>query len=104
MSKQFALVTEYSELELKNIISAAVGEALQQYDLRATIPLENSQQTSDHLLSRKEVCEILNLSLPTVAKLQKAGKIKAITICGSYRYSKKHITDILNNKNKSGTN
>ena len=104
MSKQFALVTEYSELELKSIISAAVAEAIQQFELKKTIPSENSQNTSDHLLSRKEVCGILNLSLPTIAKLQKVGKIKAVTICGSYRYSQKHIADLLNNKTKRGTN
>ena len=104
MSKQFALVTEYSEIELKDIISSVVGEALKKYDLRALTPSENAQTTSDHLLSRKEVCKILNLSSPTVAKLQKAGKIKAVTFCGSYRYSQKHITDLLNNKIKKSGN
>ena len=101
MQNKFALITEK---ELKSIITTAVTEALLQYTSNLIPTSANSPPDPDYLLSRKAVCEILNLSLPTVSKLQKLGKIKAVTICGSYRYSKKHITDILNNKNKSGTN
>jgi hypothetical protein len=101
VQNKFALITE---IELKSIITTAVTEALLQYTSNLIPTSANSPPDPDYLISRKTVCEILNISLPTAAKLQKSGKIKAVTICGSYRYSKKHITDILNNKNKSGTN
>lgn len=101
MQNKFVLITE---IELKSIITTAVTEVLQQYTSNLIPTSANSPPDPDYLLSRKEVCAIFKISTPTLSKLQSLGKIKAVTICGNYRYSKKHITDILNNKNKSGTN
>lgn len=102
MSKRFSLQTEYNEIELKQIIADAVREILQQPLLQVVPQLSNSPPnfSSDKLLSRKDVSKLLNISLPTLAKLQNEGKIKAVIIGGSYRYSKKHIEQFINGTDK----
>lgn len=98
MLRKFALVTEYSEDDLKNIILSAVAQALQEFTTKLANKSANSPPHTDYLLSRKQVSKLLNLSLISVAKLQKEGKLKSVILGGTYRYSQKHIMELLGNK------
>jgi len=92
------ICTEYNDTEFKELVASAVKEVLEQ-SLSQFIPrLANPtpNQLSDRLLSRKEACKSLRISLPTLAKLQKEGKIKVVIIGGSYKYSNKHIQEVMN--------
>ena len=99
MSKKFSLLTEYSEHELKEIILQSIGEVLEKtvdkIHKTGDVKIHSSQQ----MISRRELCEKLKLSLPTVAKLHKTGKLKAIIVGGVYRYSQKNITDFMEGGN-----
>jgi excisionase family DNA binding protein len=93
------ITTEYSDSEFKELINSTVNEALQQ-ELSKVIPqfFNNSPPNffRDKFLNRKEVCELLRISLPTLAKIQSKGKLQATMVGGSYRYSKKHIEEYIN--------
>lgn len=104
MAKRFSLVTEYNELELAEIIKTAVQLALEQYSSKVLNQSSNSPPTQDRLLTRRQVCAFLGITLPTLGRLQREGILKAIIIGGSYRYSKKHIDKVICADNKSGTN
>ena len=91
------ITTQYTSEEFKFLIDTAVSEALQQL-IPLVLKSTNSPPSTTKLLTRKEVCKILHVSLPTLSKLQRLGKIKAAIICGSYRFSEKQIMDLMNNK------
>ena len=94
MQKKFALVTEYTEAEIKAIISEIIKETLQQHISQLPSTTSNSPPV-DSFVSRKDVCKILRLSVQTVALLQKQGVIKASIVGKSYRYSEKHIRSLI---------
>ena len=100
MGKRFSLLTEYNESELKKIISEVLSDLLGKHLSKTPPYLSNSPPISsiDPLLTRSDVCKILHITLPTLSKLQDEGKIKAIIVGGSYRYSKKNITAFINGK------
>ena len=95
--KKFSLITEYSEIELKELIAEVVSEALQQTLSKHLIELKNSgsNNSPNELLDRKAVCKLLKITLPTLSKLQNEGKLKALIVGGSYRYYKKDIDNFL---------
>ena len=90
--------TEFSEQELRELIASTVKEVLQETFPKYLLLSNNSPPaiSNDKLLSRKEVCQLLKVSLPTVVKLHNEGKIKFSIIRGSYRYNKKDIDQFLN--------
>lgn len=98
MSKRFYLQTEYNESEIRQLISDTVKDLLERtlLDLVPHISHSPPNCSPDKLIDRNTVCKLLQISLPTLAKLQKSGKLKAIVVGGSYRYSKKHIEDLMN--------
>ena len=102
MSKRFYLLTEYNESDLKQIISEVLSDLLEKYLSKTPAYFSNSPPISsiDPLLTRSDVCKILHITIPTLSKLQDEGKIKAIIVGGSYRYSKKHIGEFINGINK----
>ena len=91
------ITTQYTSDEFKSLIDTAVKEALQQL-----IPLvsksTNSPPLTTALLTRKDACRRLHISLPTLSGLVKSGKIKASIIGNSYRFSEKDILDLINKK------
>lgn len=91
------ITTQYTPEEFKLLVDTAVSEALQQL-IPLVLKSTNSPPSTTKLLTRKEVCKILHVSLPTLSKLQKLGEIKATIISGSYRFSEKQIMDIVNKK------
>ena len=95
MAKQFSLLTEYSETELKEIILSTVQEVFNSIQNKLP-PFTITHQTTEQLFSRTEICKKLQLSRPTIAKLQKTGTLKSIKAGGSYRYTNKHISDFIN--------
>ena len=94
MAKRFSLLTEYSESELQDIIASAIKQALETFESKSSPP-SAAPPWNEPLLSRTDVCKKLKLSNPTVSKLHKQGKLKAIVVGGSYRYSKKSIADFM---------
>ena len=102
MGKRFSLVTEYSEAELQELIISCINKVL---DSRlASVLTSHSSNTSppdssqNELLSRKEVCKLLRISLPTLAGLQKKGEISFTIVGGSYRYGREEINKFLERK------
>lgn len=94
------VTTELSDSEFKQIIFDAVAEILEQKLQKLNLSQQTaSTGTNDKLLSRAEVCKLLRISLPTLSKLQKDGKLKFIILGGSYRYRKKDVEKILNSSN-----
>ena len=91
------ITTQYTSEEFKFLIDEAVKDALQQL-----IPLisksTNSPPSSSPLITRKQACLVLNISLPTLSNLVKSGRLKASIIGNSYRFSEKHIMDLINKK------
>lgn len=91
------ITTQYNSEEFKSLIDTAVKDALQQL-----IPLvsksTNSPPLTTPLLTRKEACKRLHISLPTLSTLIKSGEIKVSVIGNSYRFSEKHIMDLINKK------
>ena len=97
MIKTFSLVTEYTEQELITLIETSVREVLLQTQSHNLITSGNSPpiSTEINLLSRTEVCKMLQITLPTLTKLQKSGKLKYIIILGSYRYDMNDIHNFI---------
>ncbi len=99
--KKFQIVTEYDENELRCIVEQTIYKVLHQ-ELERIIPATRSSSTGVNgtgtkWLTRKEVKELLKISLPTIAKLHRSGQLKAKLVGGSYRYSENEVQRYLNN-------
>lgn len=62
-------------VQLKNLIRQAVKECLPEVaQVAHEFPVKSK---ADDLITRKRACEILGVSLPTLAEFRKQGKLKA---------------------------
>ena len=80
------------------MIETAIKQALETFEFKFSPPPSSSPPGNEQLLSRTQLCRKLNLSRPTVAKLMREGKLKAIVAGGSYRFSTKSIADFISGK------
>lgn len=92
------ITTEYSDVDFTALIESTVKKVLQQSLLELAPHLSNSppEKLSEKLLDRKSVCELLKISLPTIAKLQREGKIRGVIVGGAYRYKKADVLAFIN--------
>lgn len=101
--KKFSLTTEYTEVELLQLIEQCVQKIIQQELPKVISLLTNSPPANNDckLLTRKELKSILRLSYPTLARLTKLEILKAKIVGGSYRYLESDIKKYLNDKKNS---
>ena len=95
------ICTTYNESEFRNLIAEVLTPIVASAIQKIT-PLPNNSSLSDAnvFITRKEVCKLLRLSLPTVTRLTKEGVLKAKIVGSCYRYSKSQIDNYMNNSNK----
>lgn len=85
--------------DLKKLISEAVKEELQNIIHNKTG--RNSQSSDgDELLTRKETASILNVTLPTLTKYVRSGKIKCHKIGRRVLFKKSDILNSISPQNK----
>jgi hypothetical protein len=90
--KSIALLN-ISESELKTLVNEAVKEALAA-QLHSFLPqIIRPPSQPDIYLSRQQVCDLLQISLPTLSTYVKAGVIKEKRIGQTIRYLKKDIME-----------
>jgi excisionase family DNA binding protein len=96
---------EVSESELQTIIQQAVKDAVAAA-LNNTLPelIRPPTHETETYLTRQQVCDMLQISLPTLNTYTKEGIIKAKRIGRTIRYAKKDIyaamEDVRNKKYK----
>ncbi|PZP52081.1 MAG: hypothetical protein DI598_01615 [Pseudopedobacter saltans] len=91
-----SVLIQYSEKDFKELLKEVVKSAVLEAVQRVIEQQINSPPKVSPLLNRKQVCELLNITLPTLYKLESDGILKPIILGGSYRYSQKKIEDIIN--------
>lgn len=77
-----------SKSELKELIADAVKEQFPQF-------LDQNKKPDTRLRTRKEVAELLSISLPTLHTWTKEGLIKAVRIGQSVRYRPEDVEKAL---------
>lgn len=94
--------TTYTESELKSLF-AEIIQPLITSEIQKIIASPNNSppKESDTYLTRKETCQLLHLSLPTLTKLSKEGKLKAKVVGGSYRYSRQQVEKYMSGGNRN---
>ena len=78
-----------SQENLRLLISQVVTETLKEFFSKDT------KESDNRLLTRKEVCAILGISLPTLHSYTKSGTIKAVRIGNAIRYQSEEIKQAL---------
>jgi excisionase family DNA binding protein len=89
MSEKF-IVTNYDQSELISLIREAFRE-----ELKESLNQQEREIDYNVLLSRKEVAELLNVSLVTVSKYQRAGKLQYYRIARHVYFKKGEIMKAL---------
>lgn len=89
-----AFLFEYNPDELLELIKVAVREVIHE---QRTQPIANSPPLSQDIevLSPAQVCEILHISRPTLAKYNKSGKLIGKKLGGKIFYQRKEINKFL---------
>lgn len=62
--------------EIKNILR----DVLQEFKLALTPNFEDNSDEQDELLTRKQACQLLGISLPTLSKYVRSGKLPYLRI------------------------
>jgi excisionase family DNA binding protein len=84
-------LTQLAPHELRSLISDAVRETVQPIIDAAIAPPKN-----DDYLTRKQVCGILGVSLPTLLDWTRKGKVKGHRIGSRIRYKRSDVESSLN--------
>jgi len=84
------VILNLSLQELEEIIQRSVETAL-----RRVATESDNENKVDHMLTRKEVAKMLSLSLPTLTKYVKQGKIPAHRIGNRILFKKTEIIESL---------
>ena len=82
---QQVILTQLSIEQLQNVINNAVQTGLAQF--------KPTQPEQTNLLTRKQVCEILNITAPTLHEWTKNGTVTAYKVGTRVRYKQ---TEVLN--------
>lgn len=90
MNSSDVIIVNLSLSELENIIQKAVSEGLGKFNNK----LEEPNQ-KDQLISRIQAADFLNISLPTLTKYVKQGKIPAHRIGSRILFRKNEILNSL---------
>ena len=77
------------EQDIEALVKKVVQETLQQH------PDLKQQPKEIHYLNRKEVCSILRISLPTLWKLTKSGRLTAYKIGTRVIYNSEDVNALL---------
>lgn len=86
------ITTTFSEDELTSIIEVAFNKFLCNIPKVATL----------EIIDRKELCTRLAITVPTVIRWEKKGKIPCFSIGSSVRYNWHHVISVLEAKTKGG--
>lgn len=78
---------------LVDLLMIAIREELKQFKVEAPEP-------TDELLTKKQVCEYLNVTPTTIWRWHKQGKIETYGIGKNRYYKKSEITNLLTKLNK----
>ena len=79
--------------ELANLIAEAVGQAISNY---RPIPRQEKEKVYK---TRKEICEKLRISSPTLWKYSKSGEIPSVKIGGRVLYDVELVEQVLRTRN-----
>ena len=92
------IYTTYNELEIRSLLSEIL-QPIVAYEIQKVFSSSiNSPPSSDkEYLTRKGLCKLLNISLPTLSRLIKDGTLKPKIVGCSYRFSKNQIDAYMNN-------
>lgn len=89
-NKEGLILTSISEESIREIISTAIVESLK--NVLANNPVSQEQSV---LLNRNEAAKLLGVSLPTLSKWTKEGRIPAHRIASRVRYKRAELIDSL---------
>jgi excisionase family DNA binding protein len=91
MIQKSIMLAEITPSELQQIIAGVVREAVSKELQSITLQTNSPTKETDTYLTRKEVCELFKISLPTLNTYTKVGIIKAKRLGRSVRYRRKDI-------------
>ena len=94
------IYTTYDESEIRNLLESIIRPIIASEIQKIILPSNSPHPDAKEFLTRKDVCKLLNLSLPTVTELTKKGLLKAKILGSTYRYSRAQIDNYMNNANK----
>ena len=85
------------ELSSHNDLLAVVKQALHEALLELPSSNFNSDEPPDdfEVLSSKDVCNLLGISMPTLTKYRRRGKLKAKKVGRKYHYLKSDLNNFL---------
>jgi len=93
------IYTTYTDAEFRILLSEVLQPIVAD-QINKTIPTSLLLTTEEaEYLTRKQVCNLLKLSLPTLSRLIKCGSLKPKIVGCSYRFSKKQINTYMNSQN-----
>lgn len=83
--------------QLKEIVKGAIAEAVSCLTPNTTPPSAPATRPveADGLMTRKEVCELLHVTKPTVWKWGNTGKLEPIYIDGMVRYRRADVNKLM---------
>lgn len=97
------IYTTYNEVEIRDLLANILQPIIASEVQKAILVSTNTNilpPDTKEFLTRKDVCKLLNVSLPTVTELTKKGLLKAKIVGSTYRYSKIQINNYMNNTNR----
>jgi len=87
-----SITTTFSEEELIELIESAINRS----------PSHNTEIKSIEIIDRKELCNRLEITEPTVIRYEKKGKIPCFRIGSNVRYNWQTVITSLEGKTKGG--
>lgn len=90
---QQTLITQLHPEQLKDLIVTGIKEELKEFFLQL-----KPQDNKDELLTRKEVCNLLQCSMTTLWHWDNKDLLKPVRIGRNVRYHKSDVDDFINSK------
>jgi excisionase family DNA binding protein len=84
------------EDELRELITQTIRNALG--EAKKAYPIDSATNSNEQPINQKELCEWLNISVPTCLRWRHAGKIPFMKFGGNIRYSKSAVAKALERK------
>ena len=89
MSMQNFILSPVTFEQLQNMVSDAVKQGIEQ------VKPNTPQSEPNELLTRKQVCELLNITAPTLHVWTKEGRVTAYHINTRVRFKRSEVMDTL---------
>jgi hypothetical protein len=99
--KKFLLLTEYSQLELQNLIEQSLEKVVKE-QLQTFQKNPSKTDKNEKLFTRQDLKKILRVSYPTIAKITTEGLLQGKLIGSSYRYREIDVQNYLAAQTKGG--